>query len=63
MVVLYLYLGIGLLFALWFVAGAINKLDPGVPPRGWPLKIMLLPGLIVLWPVFLKKIVVTQRRS
>jgi len=49
------YFGIGLLFAINFVIAGINKVDEGA--KGAPVffKMLLLPGLMMLWPIFLVK--------
>jgi len=44
------YLALGLLFGLWFVAAGAGRLDPDA--RGMPLqaRAILLPGSAALWP-------------
>lgn len=51
----YLYLGIGLVFALWFVANGVDKIDDAMHGTPWTLRLLLLPGSALLWPVLLKK--------
>lgn len=51
----YLYLGIGLVFAVWFIASGVDKIDDGMHGTPWKLRLLLLPGSALLWPVLLKK--------
>lgn len=45
------YLGIGLLFALLFVARGARRLDPHAGGAPVLFKLMILPGSAALWPV------------
>lgn len=46
-----LYLGAGLLFSLWFVTSGIRK----APVEGHSiiLRLMLIPGAMLLWPLLI----------
>lgn len=52
---LYSYLALGALFALWFVPFGVNKLDEGMQHTSWKVRILLIPGSILLWTVLLNK--------
>jgi hypothetical protein len=51
----YSYLLIGLLFALWFVAKGVNSVDEGMHHVPWGVRLLLIPGSVLLWVVLLKK--------
>ena len=53
--IFYLYLFVGTLFAIWFVAVGYARLDAGLhQASGW-LRLLLLPGAMLLWPVLMGK--------
>lgn len=52
----FIYLGIGLLFSLWFVLAGAKKIDEGVAATPFHFKLILIPGSILIWPVLLVKI-------
>ena len=54
--VFYGYLIIGLCFAIWFVGKGAQIIDEGMKGTKWSLKLLLLPGSLLLWPILLKKI-------
>lgn len=51
----YLYLFIGLVFAIWFVFRGASKIDAGLRNANWKLRLLLLPGSMALWPVLIRK--------
>jgi hypothetical protein len=51
------YLGVGLLLALVLLGGAIKRVDPQAAVAPLRVRAGLLPGLAVLWPVFLLKLI------
>ncbi len=57
----FLYLLIGLLFGLWFVFKGVHKVDRGMASAKWSMRLLLLPGSIGLWPVMLRKYIVTPK--
>ena len=52
----YIYLLLGLLFALYFVIKGAKKIDAGMSNASFGLKALILPGALALWPVLLIKI-------
>lgn len=50
-----LYVLIGLVFGLIFVIAFVGRIDPGA--KGMPIKarLLILPGVIGLWPLMLAK--------
>lgn len=50
-----LYALAGAVFAVWFVAGAVDRLDPGARGAGRAFRIVVFPGAAALWPVLLRK--------
>ncbi len=53
--VFYAYLAIGFLFAIWFVATGVNRLDENMRHSPWQVRLLLIPGSVALWVVLLKK--------
>ena len=49
------YLALGILFALWFVIVGVTRLDPGSRGAPFAFRMLILPGVAVLWPVMLIK--------
>lgn len=49
------YAALGLLFAVPFVARGITRLDPGAHGAGWGFRLIVLPGVIALWPLLLSR--------
>ncbi|MFT5168689.1 MAG: hypothetical protein ACI8P3_003934 [Saprospiraceae bacterium] len=53
--VFYAYIGLGLLFGLWFIFKGVYKVDTGTNGTSLGLRFLLLPGAIALWPILLRK--------
>lgn len=53
--IFYIYLAIGLVFALWFVTRGVDKIDAGMHGVHWGVRALLVPGSTALWPVLLRK--------
>lgn len=51
--VLEIYAGIGVLFALPFVLFWVAKLDPSAGKGTWGFRLLILPGVAALWPLLL----------
>ena len=51
----YTYLGLGLIFSIWFVFAGVNRVDTGMQGVKWIMRLMLIPGTMALWPLMLKK--------
>jgi hypothetical protein len=45
------YLAAGLLFALWFTGRAIVRFDLQARGARWAFRVLVVPGLALLWPV------------
>jgi hypothetical protein len=50
-----LYLLAGLVFAIPFVIKGVSKIDEGAQGSTWGFRIIIIPGVIVFWPLLLKK--------
>lgn len=42
----------GMVFALLFLPRAIARMDPGIAPAPLTLRVLLMPGIVALWPLF-----------
>ncbi len=51
----YAYLIVGFIFGLWFIFKGVQKVDHGMKEVKWILRLMILPGTMILWPVMLQK--------
>ena len=50
------YLLIGVLFALYFFFKGALRLDPLIADGKWTVRLLLMPGVIALWPLLLLKL-------
>jgi hypothetical protein len=50
-----IYLFAGLVFAIPFVSKGVTKIDEGAHGSTWGFRIIIIPGVIVFWPLLLKK--------
>ena len=49
------YAGLGLAFALVFVSVAITRLDEEAHGAGIGFRLLILPGTVAFWPLFLSR--------
>lgn len=49
------YAGIGLLFALVFVVGGVQRLDSEAQNSSLGFRLLILPGVAAFWPMFLRR--------
>lgn len=47
------YAAVGVVCAALFVAGGIDRVDPGARGAGWGFRLTVLPGCAALWPLVL----------
>jgi len=50
-----LFLVCGLLISFFFLARGLSQIDEGTRGTGIGFRLIILPGMIVFWPVLLKK--------
>ncbi len=50
-----LYLGCGVLFAIPFLARGAAAIDPAAREGTWGFRVIVLPGVVALWPVLLRR--------
>jgi len=55
LVILAIYLVLGFLFGVLFIAWGIGKVDEGAHGSTIGFRIIILPGISVFWPFLLKK--------
>lgn len=55
--VLGIYTGLGLVIALFLAFFAIGKLDPAAKDGTWGFRLLIIPGLVALWPLMLMRLV------
>jgi len=62
LIVVGIYLLCGFLFALAFLAKGIAMIDEAAQGSSIGFRIIILPGVIVLWPFLLKKWITVRRK-
>jgi hypothetical protein len=55
LIVVALFLVCGLLISFFFLARGLSQIDEGTHGTGIGFRLVILPGIIVFWPVLLKK--------
>lgn len=53
--IVYAYLGVGVVVALAFVLGGVERADPRARGAGWGFRLVVLPGCAALWPAVLRR--------
>ena len=53
--ILFMYLCCGIVFSIAFLVKGINKVDETTHGSTWGFKIIIIPGVIALWPLLLQK--------
>ena len=61
LIVLGLYFGLGLLFALYVVFLGATKLDPLMQETRKLVRLLVFPGIVATWPVLLSKLIRQNR--
>jgi len=49
------YLIAGLAFAIPFVTKGVTQIDEGAAGSKWGFRIIIIPGVMVFWPLLLRK--------
>lgn len=55
LILLGVYLGCGLMFAVPFVLKGAGKIDPHAAKGTWGFRILIIPGSMALWPLMLRR--------
>ncbi|MGE5107792.1 MAG: hypothetical protein ACM3H8_09625 [Sphingobacteriales bacterium] len=50
-----IYVVCGFIFAIAFISKGIEKVDEGAHGGTWGFKLIIIPGVIALWPLLLEK--------
>ena len=50
------YLVLGILVAIPFVLRGAGRIDPAARDAAWGFRLIILPGVIALWPLFVMRI-------
>ena len=51
-----IYLLVGLLFVPFFVIIGAGRIDPAVQQSTWGFRLIIMPGVIALWPLLLLRL-------
>ncbi len=52
-----LYFSAGILFAFFFIAAGITRIDAATKQSGWGFRLLMLPGAMALWPILLPRVI------
>lgn len=55
LIVLGIYLACGFAFAIPFVFVGVKQIDPHAAQGSWGFRVMILPGMMALWPLLLRR--------
>ena len=50
-----IYLLIGLLVGVPFVVRGVGRIDPVAGSASWGFRLIILPGVVALWPILLRR--------
>ena len=50
-----IYLGLGFIFALFFVTKGVGKIDPTAAAGTIGFRLLIIPGTMALWPLLAKR--------
>lgn len=51
-----LYLGAGLAFGLFFIVRGLQRFDPAAHGAPWAFRLLILPGVVALWPIVARRL-------
>ena len=51
-----IYLAVGMMFGLWFIAAGVKQIDPATIGAGLGFRLLILPGAAALWPMLLMRV-------
>ena len=55
LIIVAMYLAAGLIFAIPFVLKGVTQIDEGAIGSKWGFRVIIIPGVMVFWPLLLKK--------
>jgi hypothetical protein len=55
LILLGIYLGCGLVFAIPFVLIGVKKIDPHAAHGSWGFRLVVIPGTMAFWPLLLRR--------
>ena len=58
-----LYLAIGILAGVPFVMVGVGRIDPAAKAAPWSFRVLVLPGVIALWPLLMRRWIRAAGRS
>ncbi len=50
-----LYALVGVIFGIAFVLRGVNRIDPVAPESTWGFRLVILPGVVALWPLLARR--------
>jgi hypothetical protein len=56
------YVAAGLVFAVPFVLRGVNRVDPVAGESTWGFRLIIVPGVVALWPLLASRLLAARRR-
>ena len=57
---IFIYIIIGLIFAVYFSFFGVNKIDENAKNSGLGFRLLILPGVIIFWPILVFKLFINK---
>ena len=51
------YVAMGAVFGAYFLVRGLERIDPRARGAGWGFRLAVLPGMIALWPIILRRFI------
>lgn len=61
--VILIYLAVGLIFAVAFIIKGLKMVDEGAHGSGWGFRLIIIPGIVVFWPLLLRKWIAAVKKE
>ena len=58
-----IYFVVGLCFGVYFFLKGAGKIDSLIKESKWTVRLLLLPGAIVTWPLLLSKLLISKNKK
>jgi hypothetical protein len=56
LILIAIYFGFGLIFAIYFFLKGAEKIDPLLKDSKWTVRLLLIPGAMVIWVLWVPKL-------
>lgn len=63
LLVLAAYVAIGVIVAVPLVIFGLSRIDPAAKAAPWMFRVLVLPGVVTMWPLLLRRVLRAERPS